>query len=110
MLGGGLERSLVKRSLYANAMVVAKECFVSLSAFGQQNKEMTYDDGFPSTQTVIEQRRPIFFDEAGAPLNVFIDPGAVSNRPKLVRSLRVWFISTLISDVVSIDVHPNRSF
>ena len=48
------------------------------------------DDGFPSTQA-IERARPIFFDEAGVPLEVFIDPGAVSNRPKLVRSLRVRF-------------------
>jgi hypothetical protein len=79
-------------------MVVAKDCFVLCPLWAGQNKDMTDDDGFPSTQTV-EQRRPIFFDEAGAPLDVFIDPGAVSNRPKLVRSLRVWFISTLISNV-----------
>ena len=58
---------------------------------------MPDDDGFPSTQA-IERARPIFFDEAGVPLEVFIDPGAVSNRPKLVRSLRVRF-ATFFFDV-----------
>jgi hypothetical protein len=46
------------------------------------------DAEFPSSQ-VIDQTTPIFHDALGSPLEIFVDPGAVSGRPKLVRSLRV---------------------
>lgn len=49
---------------------------------------MADDDGFPSSQA-IAQVSPIFHDKTGSPLEIFVDPGAVTSRPKLVRSLRV---------------------
>ena len=49
---------------------------------------MAEEEPFPPSQTIYPDR-PIFLDQSGSPLEIFVDPGAVTGRPKLVRNLRV---------------------
>ena len=49
------------------------------------------DDEFLLSSQILDSHSHIFYDTSGSHLEIFVDPGAVPGRPKLVRNLRVRF-------------------